>query len=222
MQVIGYVRVSTDEQVRAGVSLVAQAAKIDAYATVKEWTLREMIRDAGVSAKTLHRPGLARLLALVRGREVDVVVVAKLDRLSRRVRDVYDLVELFEKKGVALVSLHESLDATTATGRAMMGLLAVMSQLERELIGERTQVAMQHLKAVGRVYCRPRFSATGADAPTLAHMHALRAAGATYQAIAEDLTAAGIPTVRGGRWQAATVLGILRRYPPCIERQAAL
>jgi DNA invertase Pin-like site-specific DNA recombinase len=151
MQVIGYTRVSTTEQATEGVSLAAQQAKIEAYAVVKDWTLGEVIVDAGLSAKTLKRPGLQRVLAMVRAREVDVVVVAKLDRLSRRVRDVYDVVEFFEKKGVALVSLQESLDATTATGRAMIGRLAVMSSLEREVIGERTRDAMQPLKVQGRV-----------------------------------------------------------------------
>jgi site-specific DNA recombinase len=176
MQVYGYTRVSTAEQAAEGVSLAAQRAKIEAYAVVKDWTLGEVIVDAGVSAKTLKRPGLARLVTLVKARAVDVVMVTKLDRLSRRVRDVYDLVELFERRGVALVSLQESLDATTATGRAMIGLLAVMNQLERETIGERTRDAMQHLKASGQVYSRPVFD----DAATLAEIHSLRAAGATY------------------------------------------
>jgi len=92
MQVIGYTRVSTSEQATEEVSLAAQRAKIEAYAVVKDWTLGEVIVDAGLSAKTLKRPGLQRVLAMVRAREMDVVVVAKLDRLSRRVRDMYDLV----------------------------------------------------------------------------------------------------------------------------------
>jgi site-specific DNA recombinase len=105
MRVAGYVRVSTDDQVREGVSLGAQQAKLEAYCVVKDWTLVEVIRDEGVSAKSLKRPGLQRLLAMVRARHVDVVAIAKLDRLSRDVRDVYALVELFEKTDVALVSL---------------------------------------------------------------------------------------------------------------------
>jgi site-specific DNA recombinase len=217
MQVVGYIRVSTEDQAREGVSLAAQRAKIQAYAVVKDWTVLEVIQDDGVSAKTLNRPGLARLLTLVRSRQIDVVVVAKLDRLSRSVRDVYELVELFDKKGVALVSLQESLDATTATGRAMIGLLAVMSQLEREVIGERTRDAMQHLKAQGQVYSRPVFDDTG----TLAQIHRMRAQGATLQEIADELTAAGVPTVRGGVWAAATIRGILRRHPLVAQREVA-
>jgi site-specific DNA recombinase len=217
MQVIGYTRVSTSEQATEEVSLAAQRAKIEAYAVVKDWTLGEVIVDAGLSAKTLKRPGLQRVLAMVRAREMDVVVVAKLDRLSRRVRDMYDLVELFEKKGVALVSLQESLDATTATGRAMIGLLAVMNQLERETIGERTRDAMQHLKASGKVYSRPVFD----DPATLAQIHTMWAQGATLQAIADELTAARVPTVRGGQWGPSTIMGILRRHPLPAQREVA-
>jgi site-specific DNA recombinase len=217
MQVIGYTRVSTSEQAIDGVSLGVQAQKIRAYALVKDWTVAEVIRDEGVSAKHLKRPGLERLLALVKTGEVGVVIVHKLDRLTRSVKDLNSLVELFEKKGVALVSLQESLDATTATGRLMMNLLASVSQWEREVIGERTREAMQHLKAHGQVYSRPVVG----DAATLARIQALRGAGATYQAIADTLTREGIPTARGGAWAAATVLGIVRRHPPPPQREVA-
>ena len=189
MQVYGYVRVSTEEQAREGVSLAAQEAKIQAYCVVKDWGLVEIIRDEGQSAKDLKRPGITRLLGLVEARQVGAVVVYKLDRLTRRVRDLDNLVELFHHKAVALVSLQESLDATTATGRLMMNLLASVAQFEREAIGERTSVAMQHLKALGLPYCKAVFT----DPAVLAWMRELRAAGLSYQATADALNAAGIP-----------------------------
>jgi site-specific DNA recombinase len=217
MRVAGYVRVSTDDQAREGVSLGAQQAKLEAYCVVKDWTLVEVIRDEGVSAKSLKRPGLQRLLAMVRARHVDVVAIAKLDRLSRDVRDVYALVELFEKTDVALVSLQESLDATTATGRAMIGMLAVMNQLERELIAERTRDAMQHLKAQGERYCHAVFD----DATVLAVMQQHRAAGLSYHAIADELNRAGIPSTLGGQWLANAVRRILLRQEPKNARRIA-
>ncbi|MGH8064533.1 MAG: recombinase family protein [Candidatus Entotheonellia bacterium] len=128
MQVIGYVRVSTEEQVRDGVSLAIQRGEIDAYVLVKDWTLMKIIADEGMSAKSLNRPGLQELMALVEGRRVQAVIVYKLDRLTRSVKELNTLVELFDKRGVAVVSLQESLDATTATGRLMMNLLASVSQ----------------------------------------------------------------------------------------------
>jgi site-specific DNA recombinase len=200
------------------VSLAAQQEKIQAYAVVKDWALVEVIRDEGVSAKTTNRPGLERLLILVESRQIEAVVVYKLDRLTRSVSDLNRLVELFERKGVALVSLQESLDATTATGRLMMNLLASVSQWEREVIGERTRDAMQHLKAQGHVYSRPVFGEHPEDASTLARMQQERARGSSYEDIAERLNAAGIPTTRGGRWQGNTVRRILLRAAPAQER----
>jgi site-specific DNA recombinase len=147
MQVIGYARVSTEDQARDGVSLSAQEAKIEAYCLVKDWTWTEVIREPGQSAKSLNRPGLQRLVFLVETRQVEVIMISKLDRLTRSVSDLDKLVRLFDEAGVALVSLQESFNATTATGRLMMNQLASVSQWEREVIGERTHDALQHLKA---------------------------------------------------------------------------
>ena len=216
MQVVGYIRVSTEDQAREGVSLAAQRAKIDAYALVKDWRVVEVIQD-DMTAKHLRRRGVQRLLALVARRQVGAVIVYKLDRLTRSVKDLNSLVELFDKKEVALVSLQESLDTTTASGRLMMNLLASVSQWEREVIGERTRDAMQHLKAQGQVYSRLVFD----NATTLAQIHTRRAGGATLQEIADELTAAGVPTVRGGVWAPATMMGILRRHPLPAQREVA-
>jgi site-specific DNA recombinase len=127
MQVIDYSRVSTSEQASEGVSLEMQATKIAAHCPVKDWPLSEVITDAGQSAKSLNRPGMQELLEMVEAGQVFTVIVYKLDRLTRSVADLDRLVKLFDKKGVALVSLQESLDATTATGRLMMNLLASVS-----------------------------------------------------------------------------------------------
>jgi site-specific DNA recombinase len=216
MRVVGYIRVSTEDQAREGVSLAAQQAKLEAYGVVKDWTV-DIIRDEGASAKHLKRPGVQRLLTLVHAGEVDVVMIYKLDRLTRSVVDLDKLMKVFDKHGVALVSLQESLDATTATGRLMMNLLASVSQWEREVIGERTKDAMQHLKTQGKVYSRPVVD----DTTTLARIHTLRAQGATLQEIADALTQTGVHTARGGTWAAATILGILRRHPLAVQREVA-
>ncbi len=177
-------------------SLRVQAEKITAYGVVKDWPVLDIICDEGQSAKSLVRPGLQRLLSLVDTGHVDVVIVHKLDRLTRSVADLDKLMKLFERQGVALVSLQESLDATTATGRLMMNLLASVSQWEREVIGERTKDAMQHLKAQGARYCHAVF----VDASVVAQMQQYRANGLSYQAIADALNASGVPSTLGGRW----------------------
>src|SRR5258708_40125935 len=124
MQAIGYVRVSTDRQAESGVSLEAQEAKIRAMATVQGAGLGEVIVDGGESAKSLNRPGLQRLIALVNASKVEAVIVAKLDRLTRSVKDLCGLLELFEKRKVALISVAESLDTGSAAGRLVITIMA--------------------------------------------------------------------------------------------------
>src|SRR5215471_4455866 len=98
MKAVGYVRVSTDKQADRGVSLDAQAEKIRAMAVVHNATLVDLIVDGGESAKSLNRPGMTRLLAMVDAGEVQTVLVAKLDRLTRSVKDLCTLLDRFERR----------------------------------------------------------------------------------------------------------------------------
>ena len=141
MLAIGYVRVSTDRQAEHGVSLDAREAKIRAMATVQGAELVEIIVDGGESAKSLNRLGLQRLMESVRDGKVQGVIVAKLDRLTRSVEDLCRLLELFEKRKVALFSVAESLDTGSAAGRLVTPIMGAVSQWEREAIGERTRDA---------------------------------------------------------------------------------
>src|ERR1700724_2334625 len=116
MRAIGYIRVSKDKQADHGVSLEAQEAKIRAMAVVQGAEIIELIVDGGESAKNLNRPGMERLLALVDERKVDTVLIAKLDRLTRSVKDLAELLERFQRRGVSLVSGAESLHTGSAGG----------------------------------------------------------------------------------------------------------
>src|SRR5437016_8186286 len=149
MQTIGYVCVSTDKQADRGVSLEAQAEKIRAMAVVHNAELIDIIVDGGESAKTLNRPGMARLLALVDAGEVDAVIIAKLDRLTRSVKDLCTLLERFARRGVTLISVAESLDTGSAAGRLVLNIMTAVSQWEREAIGERTRDALHHKRSQG-------------------------------------------------------------------------
>ncbi len=217
---LGYVRVSTDKQAEQGVSLEAQAAKVRAMAEVQDAELLDVIEDAGVSAKSLQRPGLVRLLALVESRAVDTVIVAKLDRLTRSVRDLADLLDTFAKHGVSLVSVAESLDTGTAAGRLVLNVMASVSQWEREAIGERTRDAMAHIKANGqRVGTVPFGFQLAPDGVTLVPnleeqrakrlLDDLRAKGYTLRQIADELNRQGYRTRRGSAWQIRTVHHLL-------------
>src|SRR5438093_2282962 len=149
MRAIGHVRVSTDKQADHGVSLEAQEVKIRAMGIVQGAEIVDLIVDGGESAKNLVRPGMERLLALVNERKVDTVIIAKLDRLTRSVKDLCGLLELFEKRKVALVSVAESLDTGSAAGRLVITIMGAVSQWEREAIGERTRDALKHKRGQG-------------------------------------------------------------------------
>ena len=138
---MGYVRVSTDDQAREGVSLDVQEARIRAYCDAKGWQLVSIVRDEGKSAKDLKRPGLQELLtALPRWqRDFDALVVVKLDRLTRSVRDLGNLMDAFKRARVGFTSIQESVDTASASGELFFNLVASVSQWERRAIGERTQ-----------------------------------------------------------------------------------
>jgi site-specific DNA recombinase len=193
---------------REGVTLEAQVARLNAYCSaVRPDAEVRVVVDGAVSGKTLDRPALKALLADVKLGRVQSVVTLKLDRLTRSVRDLADLLDLFEKHGVALCSLTESLDTSTASGRLMLNLLASVSQWEREAIGERTAFALEHKRRNGVVYGPVPFGYRRVDGDrlvrdeeqqaVLAHIHALRAGGTSIRKVCAALMEAGIKTPRG-------------------------
>ena len=149
-QVVGYARVSTPGQAHNGDSIDDQRERIEAHCKAQRLTLTEIIVDGGFSASNLKRPGVKRVLAMVKAREVDAVIVLKLDRLTRSLRDLGDLVKLFERTGVGLVSVSESIDTGTAAGRMMLNILGTVSQWQREYIAERTAEVLAHKRAQGQ------------------------------------------------------------------------
>src|ERR1039458_550763 len=192
MRAIGYIRVSTDKQADRGVSLDAQSEKVRAMAVVQGAELVDVIVDAGESAKSLSRPGMARLLFLVDTGAVDTVIIAKLDRLTRSVKDLAELLERLTKRGVSLVSVAESLDTASAAGRLVLNIMTAVSQWEREAIGERTRDAMRHKRSeerrVGNIAYGCRLSDDGVhveddpgDRAVLAEICRLRNSGTTQR-----------------------------------------
>lgn len=212
---------STEKQADFGVSLEAQTEKVRAMAVVQGAQLSEILIDAGESAKSLDRPGMARLLAVVQAKEVDTVIVAKLNRLTRSVKDLAELLDRFNKHGVSLVSVAESLDTRTAAGRLVLNIMVSVSQWEREAIGERTRDAMRHKKAQGeRVGTIPYGYQAGANSAhleaneqeqaLLARVRYLRESGYTTRQIADALNAQGLSTRRGGAWRFQYVAELLK------------
>lgn len=227
-RVVGYVRVSTEGQADSGISLEAQKAKLEAYALAMDLELIVIEEDAGVSAKTVEgRPGLLRALARLDSGEATGLLVVKLDRLTRSVRDLGDLVERYFAAKHSLMSVSDSIDTRTAAGRLVLNVLASVAQWEREATAERTRESLAHLKATGVLVGgvplgrkrtaeidRDGRRVVVEDATELAAVHRaveLRAAGSSLRAIAATLRTEGYPTKRNGTWQATTVGRILGR-----------
>jgi len=225
-RVVAYLRVSTQEQAEKGLSLAAQRAKVTAYAALHDLELVAVVVDAGVSAKTLDRPGLTRALAML-GTTVDALLVVKLDRLTRSVRDLGALVEdHFAEGSAALLSVGEHIDTRSAAGRLVLNVLASVSQWEREAIGERTSAVMRHKASQGEhTGGAPPYGWTVAtdgvrlaihaqEQATTARARALRKQGLSLRAIAAKLAAEGRLSRTGTPFVACAISNMLTSSRP--------
>ncbi len=206
--VVAYVRVSTDEQAAHGAGLDAQRAAIAAEAQRRGWTIVAEYADEGISGgKGLQaRPGLAAAVQAVETGCAAALVAAKLDRVSRSVADTAALMERSRKAGWQLTTCDLAVDTTTPAGEAAAGMMAVFSQLERRLIGQRTREALAVKRAQGVRLGRP--STLTAD--VVARIVTERDNGVGVRGIAAALNADGVPTARGGaQWYASTVQRVL-------------
>jgi DNA invertase Pin-like site-specific DNA recombinase len=208
MRVLGYVRVSTDEQKDSRAGLDAQRAAIVSECERRGWQLVGVIEDAGYSAKDMKRPGIQEALRVLESGDSTALVASKLDRLSRSMIDFTALMAQAQKQGWALVALDCAVDTTTPAGEAMANVLATFAQFERRLISQRTRDALAVKRAKGVRLGRP---------PTLPQsvvrrIQRQRARGDTLKKIADDLNRSGTPTAQGGvRWYPATVAYTLKR-----------
>lgn len=222
-----YVRVSTEEQAREGVSLDAQEARLRAYAAAQGFAEVTLYRDEGVSgSKPLgDRPEGAALLAEIAAGAVQHVLALKLDRLFRDTIDCLESVRAWDRGGVAmhLVDLGgQSVHTGSAIGRFFLTAMAGIAELERNLIAERTSAALRHKIAKGeRVGAPPYgFAAIGdgtawvpvpEEQAVLERIRRQRARKLPYASIADRLNSEEVPTKKGARWHAATVQQLLAR-----------
>lgn len=217
MEVIGYLRVSTDEQAASGLGLEAQRARITAEATHKGWTVRWLVDD-GYSAKSLDRPAMAEALRLLAAGEADALVVAKLDRLSRSVVDFSNTLATAKKQRWAVVLLDLGVDTSTPNGKLVAGLMAQIAEWERDIIAQRTKEALAAAKARGARLGRPRETP---DA-VVAQVVDLHSEGLSLRAIARTLTDSAVPTTRGAaEWRASSVRRVLNGHRLDLESLAS-
>jgi len=226
---VGYVRVSLEKQAEGGVSLGEQRARLEAYAKLYELDLVAVEVDGGVSARSLERPGLGRALERLRTGKAEALLVSKLDRLTRSVRDLGDLVERsFAPGRFALLSVSEQIDTRTAGGRLVLNVLASVAQWEREATGERTSAAMRHMAASGEytggeapcglaLDAAGRLEPVGSEQGVIEEAAALRAAGLTLREVAARLEAAGMRSRVGRPFAPAQVARMVRRAEALAE-----
>jgi DNA invertase Pin-like site-specific DNA recombinase len=218
MRVIGYVRVSTEEQALSGAGLDAQRRAILAECKRRGWELVEPLEDAGYSAKDLKRPGVQEALRALEAGEAKALVVAKLDRLSRSMLDFAALMATAQKQSWALVALDCAVDTSTPAGEAMAHVLATFAQFERRLISQRTREALAVKREQGVVLGRP----TSVDDALVRRIVRERRRGRSFRAIADTLNVDGVPTgQRGKRWYAATVRAVALRAERPAKRKRA-
>lgn len=180
----------------------------------------EMIADKGESGKSLDRGGMKKLMSLCEQGLVDHLVVYKLDRLSRRTRDLLELVEdVFVTNDVVFHSVTENLDTRTPMGKFFLTLMGALAQMERELIVERIKDALEEKKRRGEPLGSPALGFKAEDKKRIedpeeleivGYVRALRRKRLSYRKIALKLNEEGLPTKRGGNWHNSTVAYILK------------
>lgn len=138
-----YIRVSTDEQAREGFSIPAQKEKLTAYTISQDWEIYDYYIDDGWSAKNTKRPAFQSMMRAAEQRLFDVILVYKLDRFTRNVRDLYEVLDQLTKLNISFRSSQEQFDTTTTMGRAMVGMLGIFAQWERETIADRVYMGME-------------------------------------------------------------------------------
>lgn len=172
-----YARVSTSDK---GQKPEVQLTELRRFCAARGWDILEEITDHGFSGGTDKRPGLARLMSLARGRKVDVVVVAKMDRLFRSLRHLVTTLDEFQTLGVQFASIGDQIDLTTASGRLMLQIVGAFSEFERALVRERTLAGLAYARKQGKRLGRPK---TRDDEAILA----LRRQGLSYSEIERRL-----------------------------------
>ena len=136
-----YVRVSTEEQAKEGISVDAQIDRCKAFCKARDWKVFRIYTDAGYSAGSMDRPALKDLIDDISNKKLNILLVYKIDRFSRKLKDLISILEDLQSKGVNFTSVTEQIDTTTAMGEAFFQIIGVFAQLERGMVKERVELA---------------------------------------------------------------------------------
>ena len=234
-QVVAYLRVSTSEQVRDGISLPRQKNLIEAYCSLKNLPKVRFIVDEGVSGFKSNRPGYQQVIELIQSGEVDILIVHDLARLSRRVRDTLSFVEdVIQRHEVEFVSLREDIDTTTPVGKAFLTINAAFNQLYRDEISYRTKSALDHKKTKNEktggvipfgysLVGTHKLIPLRGEMETIRQIYQLRKEGYSLREIVTHLYENGVETKTGNKkWSPKVVRDILERQINQITNDSSL
>ena len=210
---LGYLRVSTAEQTKSGLGLDAQRDAITTYAAARGWSV-EILADEGKSGSQIN-PGLEEALGRLRSGQANALIVAKMDRLARSVKNAADIIDRAQRQHWRLVVCDADIDLGTPAGEAWAHMLSIFAAFERKLIGARIREALAVKSAKGERVGR----SSAIPAGTLRRIVMEHNAGASFGRVAADLTADDIPTPTGLTvWQPSTVR---RAYTSAMRKAVA-
>ncbi len=216
-----YIRVSTEDQAKDGFSIHAQKEKLTKYAEANEWDIIDFYIDDGISGKNLKdRPEVTRLLKDVEENKINNILIYKLDRLTRSMKDLLYLIEFFEKNNCTFNSQTEKIDTSNAVGRMFVKIIGIFAEFERENLAERVAFGYEQKTREGNytnthgVYGYDYLKGgillvNEREKELITKIFEYYINGDSYFKIAKKLNMANIPTKRGGAWAPSTIKSIL-------------
>lgn len=217
-----YIRVSTEDQAKDGFSIHAQREKLTKYAEANDWDIFDYYVDDGISGKNLEdRPEITRLLKDVEDGKINNILIYKLDRLTRSVRDLIYLIELFEKRSCTFNSQTEKIDTSNAVGRMFVKIIGIFAEFERENLAERVSFGYEQKTREGNytntngvygydyIVGEKKIVVNEEEKDLVNRIFDLYIDGKSYFKIAHLFNEENVPTKRGGHWASSTIKSII-------------
>lgn len=217
-----YMRVSTEDQAKDGFSIHAQREKLSSYANINDWEIVDYYVDEGISAKNIKdRPDINRLINDVKEGKINNVLVYKLDRLTRSVKDLISLIELFEQYNCTFSSVTEKLDTSNAVGRMFIKIIGIFAEFERENLAERVSFGYEQKTREGNytntngvngfdyIVGKGDLVVNEQEKDIVNRIFNMYLEGNSMLKIAKILNQEKVPTKRGGYWSQSTIKSIL-------------
>lgn len=217
-----YIRVSTEDQAKDGFSIHAQREKLTKYAEANEWDIVDYYVDDGISGKNLvDRPEVTRMLEDVKSGKINNVLIYKLDRLTRSMKDLIYLIEFFESNNCTFNSQTEKIDTSNAVGRMFVKIIGIFAEFERENLAERVSFGYEQKTREGNytntngvygydyIVGEGKLEINSEEAELVKKIFELYISGESYFKIAKKFNITNVPTKRGGHWASGTIKSII-------------